>query len=267
MKMLFLLISVISTVLVLVSSQSSLAGVVMDETSIASGPAGETSSQNRTVYVQGDKQKVERQGIDAITDLDKRVIYLVDKRRHAYTEVPLQALTKAQPGDVPQETIQLNKTGRTRIIANHPCSEYRAIKGNKLEHVTISACVSTSAPGAKEVAAFEHKMVDRLNGGASDKSTAHDEAGLMLEKSSVVSFRVPDLSSKAYRTTSLQSKTQVNQIQLKPLSPDTFEPPKGFSKLQAQPHPGVPETSPNTPSQTIDIIGPARDRSTGALPL
>jgi hypothetical protein len=79
----------------------------------------------------------------------------------------------------------------------------------------------------------------------------------MLEKQSVVTFRVPDLSRKAYRTASLQTRTQVNQIQLKPLPADTFKPPKGFSKLlQTRPHPTVPTTSPNAPDHTIDVIAP-----------
>jgi hypothetical protein len=257
MKRSFLFALVIAILIVIAWAPALFAGVVMNETSIASGPTGETSAQNRIVYVQGDKQKVERQGVDAITDLDNRVIYIIDKRRRTYVEVPLQALSAPGPGESPAETIQLNKTGQTRIVANRTCSEYRAIKGNKLERVTISACVSTSAPGAKEVAAFEQKMVERLDRGSSDHSTGHDDAGLMLEKQSVVTFRVPDLSRKAYRNASLQTKTQVNQIQLKPLPADTFKPPRGFSKLeQPRPHRTVPPTSPHKPGHTIDVIAP-----------
>ncbi len=257
MKRSFLFALVIAILIVLAWAPILFAGVVMNETSLASGPTGETSSQNRIVYVQGDKQKVERQGVDAITDLDKRVIYIIDKNKRSYTEVPLKALSATGPGESPAETIRLNKTGQTRIIANHPCNEYRAMKGNTLERVTISACVSTSAPGAKEVAAFEQKMVERLDGVESEHSSGHDEAGLMLEKQSVVTFRVPDLSRKAYRTASLQTRTQVNQIQLKPLPADTFKPPKGFSKLlQTRPHPTVPTTSPNAPDHAIDVIAP-----------
>jgi hypothetical protein len=233
------------------------AGVVMTETSITSGPAGETSSLDRTVYVQGNKQKVERSGVTTITDLDNSIIYIIDNKDRAYTEVPLHALgsseqadargdiiepfDKIEPSDARGETVQLNKTGETRVIADHPCNEYRASEGNKLERVTISACVSTSVPGAKEVSEFERKMAVRLSGRESERLSGNDSAMLMLEKQSVLSFRVPDLSRhQAYRTSSLLAKTRVNEIQVKTLSAATFKPPKGFSKLQNRPGSKVP---------------------------
>ena len=213
----------------------------MAETSTTSGPAGETSSLDRIVYVQGNKQKVERSGVATITDLDNSIIYIIDNKDRAYTAVPLHALGSSEPGDARGETIQLNKTGQTRVIAGHPCNDYRASEGNKLERVTISACVSTSAPGAKEVSEFERKMAVRLSGRESERLSGNDSAMLMLEKQSVLSFRVPDLSRhQAYRTGSLLAKTRVNEIQVKTLSAATFKPPIGFSKLQNRPGSKVP---------------------------
>src|SRR5216684_2740126 len=182
---------ILSVSLVLASPGRLFAGVVMAETSTTSGPTGESSSLDRTVYVQGNKQKVERSGVATITDLDNSIIYIIDKKDRAYTELPLHALGSAEPGDARDETIQLNKTGETRVIADHPCNEYRASEGNKLERVTISACVSTSAPGAKELSEFERKMAARLGGREAERLNAHDSAIVMLEKQSVVSFRVP----------------------------------------------------------------------------
>jgi hypothetical protein len=215
------------------------------------------SFEDRIVYVQGNKQRVERSGIATITDLDRSIIYIIDKKDRAYTEVPLQALNPSEPDEARAKAIQLNKTGETRVIANHPCDEYRTIQRNKLEQVIISACVSTSAPGAKEVTEFERKMVGRLSGRGSERSTAHDTAALMLEKQSVLSFRVPDLSRHhAYRTASLLAKTRVNQIQVKPLPAATFKPPKGFSNLQKRPRPQVPSASPEQSDQALQVIAP-----------
>jgi hypothetical protein len=257
MKCLLLAAVITSVLFVLAPAGNLCAGVVMSETSITSGPTGETSSLDRTVYVQGNKQKVERSGVTTITDLDNSIIYIIDNKDRAYTEVPLHALgsseqadargdiiepfEKIEPSDARGETVQLNKTGETRVIADHPCNEYRASEGNKLERVTISACVSTSAPGAKEVSEFERKMAVRLSGRESERLSGNDSAMLMLEKQSVLSFRVPDLSRhQAYRTSSLLAKTQVNEIQVKTLSAATFKPPKGFSKLQNRPGSKVP---------------------------
>ena len=252
MKCLLSAALITSVSLVLASAGTLCAGVVMAETSTTNGPTGETSSQNRTVYVQGNKQKVERSGVTTITDLDNSIIYIIDKKDRTYAEVPLQALSAWEPGGARGETIQLSKTGEKRVIADHPCDEYRASEGNKQERVTISACVSTSAPGAKELLEFERKMAARLGGRESERLNGHDSTILMLEKQSVVSFRVPDLSRhQAYRTASLLAETRVDEIQVKTLSVATFEPPKGFSKLQKLPGSKVPPASPNVPEQSI----------------
>jgi hypothetical protein len=246
MKCLLLAAVITSVSFVLAPAGTVCAGVVMTETSTTSDPTGETSSLNRTVYVQGNKQKVERSGVTTIADLDNSIVYIIDNKDRAYTEVPLHALGSSEQADAqgdiigpfdkvePRgETVQLSKTGETRVIADHPCNEYRASEGNKLERVTISACVSTSAPGAKEVSEFERKMAVRLSGRESERLSGNDSAMLMLEKQSVLSFRVPDPSRhQAYRTGSLLAKTRVNEIQVKTLSAATFKPPKGFSKLQ-----------------------------------
>jgi hypothetical protein len=116
------------------------AGVVMAETSSAAYPTGQIF-QDKTVYVQGNKEKVEREGVAEITDLDKSLVYIIDKNRRVYTEIPLQALSSGQPASEHGEAI-FSKTGEIRVVADHPCHEYRAVGGNKLEHVTISACMS-----------------------------------------------------------------------------------------------------------------------------
>jgi hypothetical protein len=241
MKCLLLAAVIASVSLVLASSGTLCAGVVMAETSTTSGPGGETSSLDRTVYIQGNKQKVERAGVTTITDLDSSIIYIIDKKDRAYTEVPLHTLDSPEPGDAGGDTIQLNKTGETRVIADHPCNEYRTSEENKLERVTISACVSTSAPGAREVSEFERKMVTRLSGDEPKHLNGHDSAALMLEKESVLSFRVLDPSRhQAYRITSLLAKTRVNEIRVKTLPAATFKPPKGFSRLQNRPDSKTP---------------------------
>jgi len=268
MKCLLLAVLITYVPFLLGSAGTLCAGVVMTETSTMSGPTGETSSLDRTVYVQGNKQKVERSDVTTITDLDNSLIYIIDNKDRAYTEVPFHALGSSEPADARSETIQLNKTGKTRVIADYPCNEYRTSEGNKLERVTISACVSTSAPGVKEVSEFERKMALRLSGRESERLNGDDSAMLMLEKQSVLSFRLPDLSRhQAYRVASLLAKTRVNEIQVKTLSAATFQPPKGFSKLQNRPDPKVRRASPNVPKQTIQAIAPNVTLDSGAFRL
>ena len=135
MKCLLLAAVITSVLFVLAPAGNLCAGVVMTETSITSDPTGETSSLDRTVYVQGNKQKVERSGVTTITDLDKSIIYIIDNKDRAYTEVPLHVLgsseqadargdiiepfDKIEPSDARGETVQLNKPvkcGSSQII-------------------------------------------------------------------------------------------------------------------------------------------------------
>jgi len=216
---------------VLTSPGGAFAGVVMAETSFAAGPEG-SIAQQKTVYVQGNKQKIEREGIAEVTDLDKNLVYIIDKNRRVFAEIPLQTLSSGPPENDHGEAI-LTKTGTTRVVADHRCHEYRAVDRNELEHASISACVSTTAPGAKEVAAFDRNMIARLGGHKlKQNSIRTDAAGLILEKQSVLSFRVPDQSrGNIYHTTSIIAETRVNKIQLATLSPETFKPPTGYRKL------------------------------------
>jgi hypothetical protein len=166
--------------------------------------------------------------------------------------MPLQVLSSS-PADEEQGAPILTKTGEIRVIANQPCTEYRTVEGNKLERVTISACVSTSAPGTKELSEFAHNMATRLDG-RKKRSAKHDTAGLMLEKQSVLSFSLPDpLQGKHYRTASLLAATRVKHIQLQPLPPETFRPPLGYSKLQNRPREAAPQDSPQAPSQSLEV--------------
>src|SRR5690348_3515239 len=113
----------IAVLLVLTSRGGVSAGVMMAETSFAADGSG-SIAQNKTLYVQGNKEKIEEEGIAQITDLDKNLLYIIDKNRRVFTEIPLQTLSSEQPANLHGEPI-LTKTGKTRIVADHPCHEYR----------------------------------------------------------------------------------------------------------------------------------------------
>jgi hypothetical protein len=226
---------------------TSWAGVVMSETSVATSPAGATTL-NRTIYVQGNKQKVEKPETDSITDLDKGVVYLIDKRHKKYLEMPITRSLPDKLGtrDSEGETISLDKTTDTRVVANQTCTEYRGAHANENERVAVSACVSRSAPGVSEVAAFDEKFSHAV--GIEDQRPQRgtgESAGLVLEKRSMVSLRVPDLSrSDAYRVASFASKTEVREIRLRQLPEATFVPPESFSRVTSSPAIPTPRQAP-----------------------
>jgi len=211
------------------------AGVVMSETAIASGPGGK-GIQRRMIYIQGDKQKVDSGSLQSITDLDKRMFYLIDKHNRNYVEVPLAALEKTLPGGGEEgaAAIELQRTGRTRVVGANRCDEYRGGEGNNHARLIVSACVSNSAPGAREVARFDRKMVERL-AGIQKPDSGKDSAGVVLQKKSVLNVKLPSLENKGFRTASVVTRTTVDYIEVKRLAEQTFLPPKGYTRLHTRP--------------------------------
>jgi hypothetical protein len=210
------------------------AGVVMSETAIASGLSG-NEMVHRTIYVQGNKQKVDADGVQMITDLDKRLLFVVDKTHKNYVELPLTSMSDALAGgSVPGgAAIVLKRTGGTQVVASHSCDEYRGRTANDLLQITVSACVSVSAPGASEIARFDRRMISQI-GGPRAGTSSEESAGVVLQKKSVVNLRVSDPVQKGYRTASMTTKTTVNSIRVRPLAAQTFAPPKGYTKVEKE---------------------------------
>ena len=73
------------------------AGVVMSETSFESGAIG-PRQEHRTIYTQGNKQKIDTDWVQTIADLDKHRLYIVDKSQRNYAEMPLEYLRDLLPG-------------------------------------------------------------------------------------------------------------------------------------------------------------------------
>ena len=246
----------IAALLVLTSRGAAFAGVVIAETSSATD-ATERIAHEKTVYIQGNKQRVEERGIDQITDLDKNLVYIIDKNRKIFAEMPLHTLSSEQPETPIGEPI-LTKTGNTRVIANRPCHEYRAAEANTLEHATVSACVSTNVPEAKEIAEFDRNMIARLGGhNSAAKSIRSDGAGIILEKKATLNVRVSDRpGGNASEATSLVVETRVDKIQSIKLPPETFKPPSSYKKLHNQPDVTPPIGSPESNPALEAIVLP-----------
>jgi hypothetical protein len=228
------------------------AGVVMSETSVATSPAGATTL-DRTIYVQGNKRKVEKPEVDSITDLDKGVVYVIDKRHKKYLEMPITDSRLDQMGrwDSQGESILLDKTPDTRVVANQTCTEYRGAHTNEIERIAVSACVSRNAPGTSEVMAFDEQFSRAV--GTEDqmpRKGTGEFAGLVLEERSMVSFRVPDHTrGDASRIASFAKQTEVKEIRLRQLPETTFVPPESFTRVTNAPALPTPRHAPRAHDQ------------------
>jgi hypothetical protein len=77
--------AIIATILILFG-QPVHAGVIMSETEVQSG-LGDSTTINKTVYVQGKKQKIETSHDENIIDLEKGVLYKIDPHRKSYVRI------------------------------------------------------------------------------------------------------------------------------------------------------------------------------------
>lgn len=138
------------------------------------------------------------------------------------------------------------KSPDTRVIANLTCTEYRGAHTNEIERIAVSACVSRSAPGTSEVAAFDEKFSHVVGSeGQLPQTETGESAGLVLEKRSMVSFRVPDLGGgDAYRVASFASKAEVREIRLRQLPEATFAAPESFRMVTSGPPVPTPRRAP-----------------------
>ncbi len=147
--------------IVLASVSVLSAGVVMSETAVTSGPIGHIAQERTTIYVQGNKQRVDTGDVQTITDLDKRLLYIVDKKDREYVEesLPTGSGTSPESGEAETDTIVLKRTGKTHRVAYRRCNEYRGTRADQDVHVTVSTCMSDAGPGVQEIARFNREMI------------------------------------------------------------------------------------------------------------
>jgi hypothetical protein len=151
-----LVLQVILTMTVLIlRGGPAVAGVVISETEVKNGIDG-SATLNKTVYVQGRKQKIETSDHETIVDLDQGRAYLIDTQQRSYREITFPSASNdplAPGGKLGAFTMQ--RTGATRQIAGYSCHEYQGVGRMDSVDVRINQCISADAPGAKELATFQ----------------------------------------------------------------------------------------------------------------
>jgi hypothetical protein len=221
--------AIIATILILFG-QPVHAGVIMSETELRSG-LGDSTTINKTVYVQGKKQKIETSHDEKIIDLEKGVVYEIDPSRKSYVRIafPPKRKREVAGASIKLSAVALKKTGRSRSIDGYSCEEYRGIGRLEVMDVTVDQCMSRDAPGARELANFQKEVASRLKGRSPVDSADSSKEGMPLEQSSSIKPRMPATSSPDKETNALvTTKTVVKNIQVRNLPSATFEPPAGF---------------------------------------
>src|ERR1700680_5283640 len=96
--------------IVILFGQPVHAGVIVSETEVQSG-LGDSTTINKTVYVQGKKQKIQTSHDEKIIDLQKGVLYEIDPTRKSYvkTDFPPKVEHEVAGARVKHSTVALKK--------------------------------------------------------------------------------------------------------------------------------------------------------------
>ncbi|HEX3408772.1 MAG TPA: DUF4412 domain-containing protein [Candidatus Binataceae bacterium] len=237
------------------------AGVVVTEQEVIDQGNGKPVTRNRTVMIQGNKQKMVTERAQVVTDLDTGKMFLMNPEKKQYVEVPFPPSgAMAQMMNQKMSTLSFKKTGASKTINGYACEEYTGAGSMMGNDYKVSGCFSTKAPGATDFDTFQKTMANKVKGTAmAMQGEVPDGVPIELDSTTkMTNFSMPGMSpdqaSKLKQMFAnrppVVSKTTVTQIASKDLPGDTFAVPAGFSKQQMPsgpmggPAPGGPPPPP-----------------------
>jgi Domain of unknown function (DUF4412) len=232
-----------TTAMALLFAADAFAGIVVTQQRETRTDAGVRKSEE-TLMVQGHAQKLVTPDRVVITDLDKGMTYEIQPRHKTYYEmtIPPTGVASSQL-KLTATKVAYKRTGKTRTVNGYKCEEYTGIGRSRLATFTIRQCISHTAPGAKEVSAFEKLLNAKLKGSA-EGSTGDVPIGLAIQSTSTL--RPEDINPPAGSTPQeaallkqanagkrpVSTVVTVTKIEEKKLPPDTFQIPSGFTQRQ-----------------------------------
>jgi Domain of unknown function (DUF4412) len=228
--------------LFLLISATAHAGVVLQETETIDRGNGKPETQDRTVMVQGNKQKTVTARSQVVIDLDKGSMYVINPGSKAYVEMAFPPAGKmGQMMAQRMAAMDFQKTGKHSTVAGYPCDEYTG--GGDMGNGTynVVGCFSKSAPGAADFTAFQKQMADKLKGGNGTK--ANIPGGVPLEVTStskMTSFSMPGISADQAakikdmlaKRPPVTNKTVVNKVTVQDIAESDFAIPAGYQKQE-----------------------------------
>jgi len=226
------------------------AGVVVTEQEVIDQGNGQPVTRNRTVMIQGNKQKMVTDRAQVVTDLDNGKMYLINPEKKQYVEMPFPPQgPMAQMMAQRMSTLSFKKTGAaSKTISGYSCEQYAGAGSMMGNQYSVNGCFSTKAPGARDFDTFQKTMAAKVKGTAmAMQGEVPDGVPMQLDSTTkITNFSMPGMSPEqaAKLKTMLAnrppvvSKTTVQQIASKDLPADTFAVPAGFTK-QEMPNGGM----------------------------
>jgi Domain of unknown function (DUF4412) len=219
------------------------AGVVVAEKETVDQGNGKTATSDRTVMIQGNKQKMVTDRAEVVTDLDKGVMYLMSPTRKIYIEMPFPPTgPMASMMSQQMSTLNFKKSGPSKTVAGYACNQYSGAGSMMGNQYSVNGCFSIKAPGARDFDNFQKAMAAKVKGTPMEMQ-GQVPSGIPMQLDSttkVTNFPMsgmsPDQAAKIKQMLAnrppVVSKTVVTQISSKDLPAETFIVPAGYTKQQ-----------------------------------
>jgi len=232
-----------AALVIFAGSGAAHAGVVVSEQEVIDQGAGQPVTHNRTVMIQGNKQKMITDRAQVVTDLDSGTMYLMNPEKKQYVEMPFPPKgPMAQMMSQRMSTLNFKKTGGSKTVSGYACQEYTGAGSMMGNQYSVTGCFSTKAPGAKDFDTFQKTMASKVKGTAmAMQGEVPDGVPMQLDSTTkITNFSMPGMSpDQAAKLKQMLanrppvvSKTTVTEITSKDISADTFKVPAGFTKQE-----------------------------------
>jgi hypothetical protein len=219
------------------ATSAAWAGMVMTETETTTGGANPRTGQ-RTVMVEGNREKMVTDRNQIITDLDKGMIYILNPADKTYLQMPFppQGPMKNMIGGPALHT-KFTKTGKSRTVAGYKCEEYTGNGKFMMGEFSVVSCVSPSAPGAKDFEKFESNMMSKLKGSSLELPDSLPK-GVPLSQDTTTKMtglgNLPNLSPEMKQQLAnrppVVTKSEVTKIATQKIADSEFQVPTGYTK-------------------------------------
>jgi hypothetical protein len=217
------------------------AGVIIEER-ITAGTAGEPGSvRNRTLMLQDDKEKFQiRNGMSVVIDANDRTVTLFDESHKTFHELPFRRIVGSNLDPNGPLYLIFKTTDKTRELLGFKCRDYAGTRYRGPLMAATTACFSTDAPSSAEFSHFLQAAVRHVVQSGTSLSVPSG-VPLIIQSTRGVnpSFfpaDVPKEEAERFRSRIAKippevTRVEVTKIESKPLSPDVFNIPTGYTRV------------------------------------
>lgn len=219
-----------------------IAGVVMTQ-QIVTSSGSNSSTDDRTIMIEGNKQKVVMRDQSIVLDLDGGKMILLNPAAKTYTTLPFppQGQMASMMQNMGGVNLDFKKTGGSHTVLGYKCQDYDSSGKSMMGEFSAKGCFASTAPGAAEYGAFTHHMAKKFEdvGMAKTSGSQPDGVPIQMETSTkLTNFNIPGMPpEQAERLKAMMAnrpptttKSTTTSIKTEDLPADTFGIPADYTE-------------------------------------